>query len=446
MSVTTSSISDFDFKKYTILIVDDHPYSLEILSNTLTRAGFQIAVAIDAKGVFEQIRSHRPELILLDIMMPGMDGFEICKRLKEDSSTFNIPIIFMTALSDFESKIEGFSLGAVDYITKPFQQEEVLARVKVQLMLCNLTQTLEKQNKILEREILQRENAEASLIKVNQELEIRVNERTLKLSLAIKRIRQAQIQLVRQKQELETEVKKRTIKLHQINQQLQQEIIERKQAEEQIKISLKEKEILLKEIHHRVKNNLLVVASLLEFQAGYVEELETIKMFEDSQRRIYSMALIHEQLYYSHNLGKLDFSQYLKALVDKLAESYDLSEHNIQLLIDAESIDLNIETAHPCGLIVNELIANSFEHAFPEKRKGNIWLTMHRNQEHQITLIVKDDGIGFPTDLNFQNTESLGLQLVCTLTKQLEGTIDLNWSNGTCFQITFAELNYCKRI
>lgn len=445
MSLTSSNTNDFNLKEYTILIVDDHPNNLEILSRTLTRAGFQVAVAIDAQSAFEQIEYHQPKLILLDIMMPNIDGFEICQHLKANKLTANIPVIFMTALSDIEPKVKGFSVGAVDYITKPFQQEEVIARVKVHLQLCHVTQTLEKQNKVLKREILQRENLEASLIQVNQKLETQVNERTLKLSLALKRIQQAQKQLIRQKQELEVEVKKRTIKLHQTNQQLQQEILERKQAEEKIQISLKEKELLLKEIHHRVKNNLLVVASLLEFQADYVEDPEIIKMFEESQRRIYSMALVHEQLYGSSDLGQLNFSQYLQALVDKLFESYNFSEQGIQVLIDAKPVYLNVETAHPCGLIVNELIANSLEHAFPDKRKGHIWLTMYQNQNSQINLTIKDDGVGFPAGLDFKNTESLGLQLVCTLIEQLEGTIELDRTNGTCFKITFVELKYSKR-
>jgi CheY-like chemotaxis protein len=148
----------------TILIVDDNSTNLEVLSETLTRSGFQVSVAMDGESAIEQVKYYLPALILLDIMMPGIDGFETCKRLKHDPASQNIPVIFMTALSDTENKVRGFSLGAVDYITKPFQREEVLARVQVQLKLQNLTQTLEDQNQLLRHEIQQREYAEALLI------------------------------------------------------------------------------------------------------------------------------------------------------------------------------------------------------------------------------------------------------------------------------------------
>jgi DNA-binding response OmpR family regulator len=202
-----------NINSHSILIVDDNSNNLEVLSETLTRAGFQIAVAIDGESALEQVQYHQPELILLDVMMPGIDGYQTCERIKSNTNTFDIPIIFMTALSDTEHKIRGFALGAVDYITKPFQREEVLARVRVQLQLRNLTRTLEGQNRILKKEILQRERMEASLLQLNQELETRVEERTVKLSRTLKSLREAQVELVHQKQDLEVRVQHRTAEL-----------------------------------------------------------------------------------------------------------------------------------------------------------------------------------------------------------------------------------------
>ncbi|MEY4518240.1 MAG: hypothetical protein RLZZ499_839 [Cyanobacteriota bacterium] len=202
-----------NINSHSILIVDDNSNNLEVLSETLMRAGFQIAVAIDGESALEQIQYHQPELILLDVMMPGIDGYQTCERIKSNPNTFDIPIIFMTALSDTEHKVRGFALGAVDYITKPFQREEVLARVRVQLQLRNLTRTLEGQNRMLKKEILQRERMEASLLQLNQELEIRVEERTVKLSRTLKSLREAQVELVHQKQDLEVRVRDRTADL-----------------------------------------------------------------------------------------------------------------------------------------------------------------------------------------------------------------------------------------
>jgi signal transduction histidine kinase len=179
-----------------ILIVDDNPTNLEVLAETLTDSGFQVSVALDGETALEQVQYYPPELILLDIMMPGIDGFETCRRLKESPATSDIPVIFLTALSDTENKVSGFSLGAVDYITKPFHQEEVLARVRTHLKLHNLTRTLEDQNVILKQEITHRKAVEDLLQTLNQELERRVEERTLELSRTLQELEQAQVQLV----------------------------------------------------------------------------------------------------------------------------------------------------------------------------------------------------------------------------------------------------------
>ena len=191
---------------------------------------------------------------------------------------------------------------------------------------------------------------------------------------------------------------------------------------------------------------MLVVSNLLEFQTDYIEDQEIVKMFENSQNRIHSMALIHEQLYNSPDFKKLNLSSYVTDLIDKLSDSYNISEKGIKFSIDTDEVYLNIETAHPCGLIINELIANALEHAFPDRRQGNIWLTLKKRSGEQIILTIADDGIGFPEKLDFQQTESLGLQLVCTLTEQLEGVVKLNRAKGTSFEITFSELDYDERV
>src|ERR671932_2322940 len=138
-----------------ILIVDDTPVNLEVLSDALSSAGFEIAVAIDGESAIEQVAYELPDLILLDVILPGIDGFETCRQLKGNASTHDIPVIFMTALSDSEEKVKGLSLGAVDYITKPFQQEEVLARVKLHLKLHVLAEKLEEKNMLLEQKVVE---------------------------------------------------------------------------------------------------------------------------------------------------------------------------------------------------------------------------------------------------------------------------------------------------
>lgn len=224
------------------------------------------------------------------------------------------------------------------------------------------------------------------------------------------------------------------------------DISDRKQAESRLVTSLQEKEILLKEIHHRVKNNLLVVSNLLEFQADYVSDASLIKVLEDSRNRIYSMALIHEKLYRSMTLDTINFGEYLEDLVQNLFESYNLEENRVTFDLDIEPVLLNIETAHPCGLIVNELLSNTLKHAFPEGRQGNVKIIMHQQDDDQIMVKVADNGVGFPENLDFRQVDSLGMELVCTLTEQLEGEITLLRDHGTTFELRFSELKYRQRV
>ncbi|WP_250124130.1 PAS domain S-box protein [Chroococcidiopsis sp. CCMEE 29] len=216
------------------------------------------------------------------------------------------------------------------------------------------------------------------------------------------------------------------------------DITERKQADEKIKASLKEKEVLLKEIHHRVKNNLQIISSLLKLQSGYIKDKHTLEMFKDSQSRIRSMALIHEKLYQSQDLSKVDFAEYITNLAANLFRSYELDPTAINSSLNVESIFLEIDVAVPCGLIINELVSNSLKYAFPDRRKGEIRIHLHSDNQHEIKLIVGDNGIGLPKDFDFQKTGTLGLQLVNNLVEQLEGTIEVNGHSGTEFRIKFA--------
>jgi two-component sensor histidine kinase len=216
------------------------------------------------------------------------------------------------------------------------------------------------------------------------------------------------------------------------------DVTDRVHAEEQLKSSLEEKEMLLKEVHHRVKNNMQVISSLLNLQSGSIKDPQVIEIFKESQNRVKSMAIIHEKLYKSTDFKHIDFGEYIKNLAADLLKSYRSMPGDIQLKINVEDVILGIDTAIPCGLIINELVSNALKHAFPKDRKGEINIELLRNGD-RLTLIVGDDGIGFPEDLDFRQTGSLGLQLVRTLTQQLGGTIELSRSFGTEFKITFSE-------
>lgn len=436
MLLSTSGFNfKFDLKNHNILIVDDNPTNLSVIVDYLEDSGLNILVSQDGESSLKRAKYAKPGIILLDVLMPGIDGYETCRRLKSEPETKDIPIIFMTALSGTEDKIKGFEVGAVDYVTKPIQPAEVLARIKLHLQLRFMTQTLSRQNEVLMVEVEQRKAVQTRLRTINSKLEQEAQDRMT----AQKALKQLNL-------ELEVRVAKRTALLAQSNNKLQQEIVERKQAETKLKNSLTEKEILLKEIYHRVKNNLLVVSSLLEIQSSSMEDPEIIRILKNSQERIHSMALVHEQLYRSDNLKQIDISLYIQALLDKISTSHINSEKEINLIVNAQEINLNIETVNSCGLIINELVTNALEHAFSAQQQGNIWLNLGYNSDCEIVLMIKDDGKGMPPDFDFDEAESLGLRLVKILTRQLEGELELDLSHGTCFQITFAELDYCDRI
>ena len=221
------------------------------------------------------------------------------------------------------------------------------------------------------------------------------------------------------------------------------DITNRKQIEEQLKRSLSEKEMLLKEIHHRVKNNLMVISSLLNLQSNYIKDKDDFDMFRESQTRAKSMALIHELLYQSDDLKRIDFGDYLNRLVNDLFKTYIDDPRHITLNLDLNNAMLDINTSIPLGLIVNELVSNSMKYAFPNGRKGQLNISL-KSEEDRYILTVFDDGVGIPEDIDFRNTDSLGMQLVNTLTNQIDGEIKLERTHGTEFTLLFEESMYKK--
>jgi two-component sensor histidine kinase/CheY-like chemotaxis protein len=240
------------------------------------------------------------------------------------------------------------------------------------------------------------------------------------------------------------------------------EIAKRREAEERIKTSLHEKEVLLREIHHRVKNNLQVVSSLLYLQSESIADPRLLGALQDSQNRVRSMALVHERLYQTEDLARINFPGYIRDLAGHLLSSYNSGAHHVELTIDADDVSLDVDTAVPCGLIINELISNSLKHAFAGRlrkdagdtaagetnsedqdsagngRKDEIRIEVRTGQDGQLALTVGDNGVGFPESIDFRNSPSLGLLLVNSLVRQLRGTIELDGQGGTQFRIVFS--------
>jgi PAS domain S-box-containing protein len=218
------------------------------------------------------------------------------------------------------------------------------------------------------------------------------------------------------------------------------DITERKLFEEKLNTSLKEKEVLLKEVHHRVKNNLQIMSSLLSLQSEYVQDERLAEMMIENQNRIKSMAMIHEKLYQTKALSKLDVHSYITELVNNLLRSYLHNNSQISLNLDIEHIELDVDSGIKLGLIINELVSNSLKYAFPDDFKGEktIFIVLKKDVSiSKIKLVVSDTGIGMKEGFELENAESLGLQLVDTFTQQLDGEFRFFNKNGTNIEIIF---------
>jgi PAS domain S-box-containing protein len=219
-----------------------------------------------------------------------------------------------------------------------------------------------------------------------------------------------------------------------------EDITDRKRSDERIRASLKEKEVLLKEIHHRVKNNLQVISSLLNLQATQIRDKETAQVFRDSQSRVKAMSLVHERLYQSSDLARIDFAGYVQDVTHHLLRSYQSGPRGVRLKVDVDPVSLNIDTAIPCALIINELVSNALKYAFPNGRDGEIRIRMNQIGTDDLNLSISDNGIGFPAGISWEHTDSLGLQLVRSLTDQLNGSIQCQLDKGAKFDIRFRPL------
>ena len=385
-----------------ILILEDVAFDAELIEYELRREGVKfLSKRVETKESFiSELEELRPDLILADHSLPKFDGLSALKIANKECPY--IPFLFVSGKIGEEFAVNALKEGATDYIFKN-NLSKLVPAIQRALKECH--------------EKIEREKAQKALRKAHFELEQQVLERTKALS--------------------------------RVNDDLRAEMGERERIETKLKKSLEEKEILLKEIHHRVKNNLQIISSLLNLQSRYINDEEMLDIYKESQNRVKSMAIIHEKLYQSEDLARIDFGDYVKSLVMDLFNSYGVN--NIEPDINIRDVLLDINTAIPCGLIVNELVTNSIKHGFLANRSQANSQSSHKRDkiavditkdDESYTLYVYDNGIGFPDDLDFYNTDSLGMQLVISLTSQLRGTVELERTNGTLFRIIFKELEY----
>jgi len=234
---------------------------------------------------------------------------------------------------------------------------------------------------------------------------------------------------------LDALVDQRTEELLHANATLKQEIAERRRAEDALRALLEEKVVLLREIHHRVKNNLQVVSSLLSLQQQAAEHPLTKELLRETRGRVQAMARIHEKLYQVRNVAEVDFGEYVRTVTRELLQSYGI--RNVRVDVTADDLPLHVDTAIPCGLIINELVTNALKHGFKGRSQGTIRVELATQQSGIVSLLVADDGVGFAQAVDYRTARTMGMVIVRSLVAQLRGTIDLRAGAGTEFLIQF---------
>lgn len=362
--------TDDQSDRLSILLVDDETTTRMMLRAAMENEGFRVVEASNGLECIDLFKKERPDIVLLDAVMPEMDGFSCCAALQDlsdrglsEAEADGPPILIITSLEDSQSVEQAFAAGATDYITKPIQWALLRHRV-----------------------------------------------RGLRDS------------------------------------------IERRQAEAEIRRSLKEKEALLKEIHHRVKNNLQIISSLLSLQAGTIVDEGALGCLRESQNRVRLMAMIHEKLYRSADIGKINLADYIQDLSSYVTNSYGLDSSRVRLSIDISDIFLQTDTAVSCGLIINELISNSLKYAFPKLQDNLAAGQTAANSNNTIEIVAKptgsdyffitykDNGVGLPEEFDVENATTLGLQLISTLTEQIGGLLAIKKGRPTEFNLTHLPL------
>jgi two-component sensor histidine kinase/AmiR/NasT family two-component response regulator len=458
-------------QKSKILVVeDDKIISMEI-KDRLQTLGYEVpAVVFSGEEAIEKARIILPDLVLMDIRLQGkIDGIEAAENIKAEC---DIPVIYLTAYTDEATLQRAKVTEPYGYIVKPLEERELHSAIEISLYKHRAEKKI-KESEVRYRAIVESFdgyiyiNTADYVLKFlnNHMMDYVKHDATGELCYKAIYGRESVCPWCVS----DVVLKGKTVRSERLNardgrwfyevstpinhadgfvskQSMIQDITERKEAEEKLLGSLKEKEVMLSEIHHRVKNNLQIIASLLRLQSASIADPKALNSFKVSQDRVNSMALIHEKLYRSKSLSKIDFEDYLNKLAIHLFQVYGVSKERVQLHISAKDIWLGIDTAIPCGLIINELISNSLKHAFPGNRSGNIDIALSMNGGNTYSLVIKDDGMGLPPGLDYNHTESLGLQLVNTLTKQLAGNIEVERQGGTEIKIKFEESSYKNRV
>jgi len=457
-----------------ILLVEDVILDSELTERELKCAGIDfISKRVEEESDFiRELEYFRPDIILADHCLPHFDGVSALKIASTLSP--ETPFIFVSGKIGEEFAVEMLKKGATDYVLK-----NNLSKIghAVRRALNEYNEQIE--HKMAENALMESEKKYRTLFEKNKNPIIVFDEegnfedsneaalrfldvdrdKLLKKNLSDyilyennksefwknEDINEVMFNINGKYKILELTVTPVYLKNKTLVFGVGNDITERKKAEKRILRSLKEKELLLREIHHRVKNNLQIISTLLALQSSKSGKVNIDDLYKESQNRIQSIALIHENLYQSEDLAHINFETYVKSLVSDLFDSYGINSSRIKLNLNIDNITMGIETSIPCGLIINELVSNSLKHGFESSDTGQINVELHKLADGEYSLIVSDTGSPFPEDMDIISNDTLGLELIRNLVIQLDAKLTFKRDIKE-FTIIFKELEYKERI
>ncbi|AUB55071.1 PAS domain S-box protein [Methanobacterium subterraneum] len=466
-----------------VLILEDVPLDAELIETQLKREGLQFTSKIVEKedDYRRELVEFQPSIILADHSLPQFDGITAMNLARE--ITPNTPFIFVSGKIGEDFAVEMLKEGATDYVLKnnlsklPHSVVRALKEAKEKLEKSVAEQALkEREEKYrtlfeyfpnyvvvlgLDGKIIDLNHAAAKFSPLSRDDTIGMyftdlqsitgEDSTYYQELFSKYLkgedvgpfesrlitREGEIRLM----EIYPAPLLKNGELFAV-QVIAQDITDRKKAETEINASLKEKEMLLGEINGRVRNYMNMISSLLELQSVYMKDEENREVLKDNKNRVKSMLLIHDGFSQSEDFALIDFSQYIKKIIELIISSYHVDTNRIKMKTRTDGLMLDIDAAIPCGLIINELLTNAVKHAFPGTSEGEISVEFGLDNHENNVLIVNDNGVGLSPDIGFKDSGTMGFQLVNTLVNQLDGSIILSRDKGTTFQIIWSESEY----
>jgi two-component system response regulator len=462
-----------------ILLVEDVELDAELTDRELKRTNLNyVSKRVEEESDFiDLLKSFKPDIILADHSLPNFDGVTALKITKERCP--ETPFIFVSGKIGEDFAVEMLKEGATDYVLKSnlpklgHAVQRALNESNEQVELkCAQEALLESEKKY--RTLFERnkhpiivfddkgnftDSNEAALMfmETNREHLLTKNLSDFILySDDVETIGSQEFWNKKDNLEVTFEIKEKlkilelTLTPVYLNTKtivfgVGTDITKRKVDEKKILNSLKEKELLLREIHHRVKNNLQIISTLLTLQSSQNNNINVEDLYRESQNRIQSISLIHENLYHSKDLANINFEIYTKGLITDLFDSYGVDSRKVKLNLDIDDITMGIETAIPCGLIINELVSNSLKHGFSDSDTGEVNVKLHRLQDGKFSLVISDTGKPFPENISLVNNETLGLELIKNLVNQLDAQLKFDREKKE-FNIIFKELEYKERI